>query len=206
METLYYFVTYYGYLAIFVLLMVGIFGIPLPDEFLVAFIGYLIFQREMHFWPGALAVISGGIMGISVNYVVGRTIGGRLCKGLGYFFPKKCEKLNHVTDWLGRSGGIVLFLSYFLPGVRHWATLGAGVVKLPPGVCALFAYPAVVLWSLTFICLGYYLGKEGRCIPQNLSPYLQVISVVIILSGLLWYFLIRTKRLPRWCSLKKITP
>jgi membrane protein DedA with SNARE-associated domain len=206
MDSLCYLVTHYGYLAIFMLLMVGIFGIPLPDEFLVAFIGYLIFQREMHFWPAALAVISGGIMGISVNYLVGRTIGDRLCKGLVYFFPEKLEKLNHVTDWLGRSGGIVLFLSYFLPGVRHWATVGAGVVKLPPGVCALFAYPAVVLWSLAFILLGYHLGKEGMCIPQNISPYLQVISVVIILSGFLWYFFIRTKRLQRWCFLKKITP
>jgi membrane protein DedA with SNARE-associated domain len=203
MDSLYYLVTHYGYLAIFVLLMVGIFGIPLPDEFLVAFIGYLIFQREMHFWPAALAVISGGITGISVNYVVGRTIGKRLCKGLGYFFPEKREKLNYVTDWLGNSGGPVLFLAYFLPGARHWATVGAGVVKLPPWVCAVFAYPAVVLWSLSYLFLGYHLGKEGACSPQNLSPYLPVISVVIILSGLLWCFFIRTKRLQRWCSLKK---
>ena len=91
MDSLGYLLTHYGYLAVFLLLMVGIFGIPLPDEFLVAFIGYLIFQREMHFWPAALAVISGGILGISVNYVVGRTIGDRLCKGLGYFSPEKLQ-------------------------------------------------------------------------------------------------------------------
>jgi membrane protein DedA with SNARE-associated domain len=109
MDSLAYLLTHYGYLAIFLLLTVGIFGIPLPDEFLVAFIGYLIFQREMHFWPAALAVISGGIMGISVNYVVGRTVGTRLCNGLGYFFPKKRQRLNYVTDWLGHSGGPVRF-------------------------------------------------------------------------------------------------
>jgi membrane protein DedA with SNARE-associated domain len=206
METAYCFIARYEYIAIFLLLMVGIFGIPLPDEILVTFIGYLICQGEMRFWPAALAVIAGGILGISVNYLVGRAVGGRLCRGLRYFFPVKPEKLDQVTAWLGRSGGLVLFLSYFLPGVRHWATVGAGVVKLPPAVCALCAYPAVVLWSLAFLFLGYHLSQDGRCISQNLAPYLQVMSVVIILSGLFWFFLIRTRRLQRWCSPKKITP
>jgi membrane protein DedA with SNARE-associated domain len=206
METLYYFLSRYEYLAIFLLLMVGVFGVPLPDEILVSFVGFLIFHREMRFWPAALAVISGGMVGISVNYLVGRTVGSRVVNGLGYFFPARRDRLHDVTAWLGRAGGPVLFLAYFLPGLRHWATIGAGVVKLPAGLCAAFAYPAVVLWSLIFIFLGYHLGREGAAIPQTLSPYLPLISAAIILPGLFWYFLIRTHRLQRWCSLKKFTP
>ncbi len=206
MENMYYFVTNYGYLSIFVLLMVGIFGIPIPDELLVVFIGYLIFQEEMHLWPAALVVISGSIVGMSVNYLVGRTIGTRLCKWLAYFFPNKLAKLNHVTDWMDRSGGIILFLSYFMPGVRHWSTIGAGVVKFPPTVGLLFVFPAVTLWSFAFIFLGYHLGKQGACISQDIYPYLLLMSGAMILCGFLCYHFIRKKNRLKWCSPQKITP
>ncbi len=170
MDSLGYLLAHYGYLAVFLLLTVGIFGIPLPDEFLVAFIGYLIFQREMHFWPAALAVISGGIMGISVNYVVGRTIGTRLCNGLGYFFPEKRQRLNCVTDWLGNSGGPVLFLAYFLPGARHWATVGAGVVKLPSGVCAALCLSRRGPLVIDLHLLGLSVGPRRRLQPSEPRP------------------------------------
>ena len=193
MEHLFYFITHYGYLAIFVLLMVGIFGIPLPDEFLVAFIGYLIFLKELQFWPAAFAVIAGTLVGISVNYLVGRTIGARLGKWLAYFFPNKLEKIKHVADCVDRSGGIILFAAYFLPGVRHWATIGAGIVKLPPASAVLFAFPAAILWSLAFIFLGYHLGREGACISRNAYPYLLIMSGVMIPCGFLGYHLIRKR-------------
>jgi membrane protein DedA with SNARE-associated domain len=206
MENLYHFVIHYGYLSIFFLLMVGIFGVPVPDELLVIFVGYLIFQKELQLWPAALAVIFGSMVGISVNYVVGRTIGGRLCKWLAYFFPNKREKLTRVTDWVNRSGGIMLFLSYFLPGVRHWATVGAGIVKLSPTAGVLSVFPAATLWSLGFIFLGYHLGKTEAGISKDIYPYLLLLSGVMIVCGFLGYRFITKKPRTKWCSAQRIIP
>ncbi len=201
-----YFISCYGYLAIFVLLMVGIFGIPLPDELLLCFIGYLVFHEEMRFWPATLVVMAGSLVGISLNYVVGRTIGARLCQGLAYFFPNKLAKLRQVTVWMDRSGGVVLFLAYFLPGLRHWATVGAGVLKVSPTVGLLFVFPAAMIWSLTFISLGYHLAQAGAYCPQNFSPFLPVLSGVIVLGGGLGYWFFRKKDGWRCGSSQKLTP
>ena len=207
MDILYHLVIQYGYLGIFIVLMVGIFGIPLPDEFLVLFVGYLVFRGDLQFIPAALAVISGSVCGISVNYLVGRIIGNRILTTLAYFFPKGPQKLSHLTNWLAQSGGIVLFLAYFSPGTRHWAPVGAGIARMSPRVGALYAFPAAVLWALAVIWLGYHLGQEEACLSRTIIfSYLQVMSGVTIISGFLWYFFKRTKRLQRWCSLKKITP
>jgi membrane protein DedA with SNARE-associated domain len=206
MDNFYYFITSYGYLAIFVLLMVGIFGIPLPDEILLCFIGYLVFHEEMRFWPATLVVIAGSSVGISVNYIIGRVSGDRLCKWLEYFFPNKLKKLKHVTEWVDRSGGIVLFFSYFVPGLRHWATVGAGVLKVSPTVGVLFIFPAAIIWSFAFICLGYHLAQEGAYFNQNLAPFLQVLSGVIILGVFLCYFLLRKKDRVKFGSPQRLSP
>lgn len=206
MDNFYYFVTSYGYLAIFILLMAGIFGIPLPDELLLSFIGYLVFHEEMQFWPATLVVIAGSSVGISVNYIIGRVCGGRLCKWLENYFPDKLKKLRHVTEWVDRSGGGVLFLSYFLPGLRHWATVGAGVLKVSPTMGALFVFPAVMIWSLAFIWLGYHLAQEGAYFTQNISPFLQVLSGAIILGVFLCYFFFRKKDGARFGSPQRLSP
>lgn len=206
MESFSYFVTSYGYLAIFVLLMVGIFGIPLADELLLSFIGYLVFQEEMRFWPATLVAIAGSIVGISVNYIVGRVCGDRLCTWLKYFFPNKLKKLGHATKWVDRSGGIVLFFSYFVPGLRHWATVGAGLLKVSPRVGILFILPAAMIWSLAFIWLGYHLAQEGAYFSQNISPFLQILSGAIILGVFLCYFLLRKKDRFRFGSPQRLSP
>ena len=206
MDTLSYLVIHYGYLAIFILLMLGIFGIPLPDELLAAFSGYLVFSGELHVVPVALAVISGGIFGISLNYLLGRLIGDRVVKQVAGFWPRGPEKLNRVTAWLGRSGAWVLFWTYFFPGLRHWATVGAGITRVPVAAGALCAFPAVAIWSLIFIGLGYHLGAAGVGRLQGILAFCPVLGGAIIVSCLSGYFLIRKMCRPRCCSPPKITP
>lgn len=205
MDTLSYLVIHYGYLAIFLWLMSGIFGIPLPDEILVAFCGYLVFIGELHFAPLALTVIAGGIFGISVNYLAGRLIGGQVIKQVDYFFPNAPTKLNRVTERLNRSGGWVLFVTYFFPGLRHWATVGAGITRMPPAVGALCAFPAVAIWALIFIGLGYHLGEAGMVRLQGILPLFPLLGVAMIVSWLFWHLLTKKRRRLR-CSTPKITP
>jgi membrane protein DedA with SNARE-associated domain len=51
MDSSTYWVTHYGYGGIFVLLMLGIVGIPIPDESLLAFAGYLVSKGELQLLP-----------------------------------------------------------------------------------------------------------------------------------------------------------
>ncbi len=61
----------YGYFGIFVLLMLGIVGLPIPDETLLVFSGYLIFRGKLHPTGVFVAAFSGSASGISISYLLG---------------------------------------------------------------------------------------------------------------------------------------
>lgn len=121
----------YGYGAIFVLLMLGIVGLPIPDETLLLFVGYLSGNGTL-----------------------------RLERGKYGLLP-----------------------AYFIPGIRHVAALVVGASLLPPTVFARFAYAGALLWSGTFIGVGFVAGEEWR----QLSP---LIHGPLLLGALLAFLVL----------------
>ena len=83
MEFVTYFVTNYGYLAIFLLLAPGTFGIPVPDELLLTFLGYLVLRGDLRLIPTLAVVVAGASLGITLDYWVGRAAGARLIREAG---------------------------------------------------------------------------------------------------------------------------
>ena len=148
----------YGYLAIFLLLAPGTFGIPVPDELLLTFIGYLVLRGDLRLIPALAVVVAGAILGITLDYWVGRAVGAKLIRESGGFLRLRPDKFQGLKEWLRRRGGWVLFLGYFLPGVRHWVAIAAGITRFPLAGFTRFAYSGALAWSLLYIFLGYFLG------------------------------------------------
>ncbi|MEO7144016.1 MAG: hypothetical protein ABI165_11020, partial [Bryobacteraceae bacterium] len=65
----------YGYAALYVLLMLGIVGLPIPDETILVFTGYLISRGTLKPVPALLTAVLGSSSGITVSYILGRTLG-----------------------------------------------------------------------------------------------------------------------------------
>jgi membrane protein DedA with SNARE-associated domain len=203
MEFIKYFVSNYGYLAILILLLPGVFGIPLPDELLLTFVGYLALQGDLGLIPALAVVVAGAILGITLDYWVGRAagtkLGTKLIKAPGAGFRLRPERLKSLEEQLHRYGGWGLCLGYFVPGVRHWVAITAGIIKFPLAWFTLFAYAGALAWSLLYILLGYFLGQEAGLWAPRLGAHglIAATFIVALLSG---YFLIQRKwrRRQRW--------
>ena len=59
------FAIHYGYMGIFGVLVLGIIGLPIPDEVLMTFAGYLIWKGQLHYLPTVLTSILGSFLGMS---------------------------------------------------------------------------------------------------------------------------------------------
>jgi membrane protein DedA with SNARE-associated domain len=190
MESVLGWVADYGYVGIFGLLMLGIVGIPIPDETLLLFTGYLIFKHELKPLPAFASGFLGSICGISVSYTLGRTLGLYLVARLGHLVHVEPKELDQVRAWYERKGKYGLVIGYFIPGIRHLAAYVAGSAKLPVPVFAIFAYLGGLLWSSSFITLGYLLGDEWAQTSQAIHRYLVigagVATIVIVISTVLW--------------------
>jgi membrane protein DedA with SNARE-associated domain len=150
----------HGYPAIVLLLMFGIVGLPVPDETLLTFAGYLAYKHHLAFVPALAAAITGSVCGITASYALGRVFGMPLVHRLGRYIHVDEESIHKAHAWFERFGGWALTFGYYIPGVRHFTAYAAGISQLEPHFFALFAYTGAVIWSSTFILLGYLLGER----------------------------------------------
>jgi membrane protein DedA with SNARE-associated domain len=182
----------YGPAAIFVLLFLGVFGLPVPDETLLTFTGVLIREGHLHFLPTLISAAAGSMGGITLSYVVGRTLGLGAVDRFGRWLHVTRADLARVEQWFEHSGRWVLTFGYFIPGVRHFTALVAGSSCLPPAVFARYAYSGAAIWSLTFIALGWYMGSAWE--TALAAAHRHVATLAIVIAGLAGIYAI----LHRW--------
>jgi membrane protein DedA with SNARE-associated domain len=193
MEVIQHWVVQYGYLGIFSLLVLGIVGLPVPDETLLAFAGYLIRRGDLKAFPVWLAALLGSMCGITISYILGRTTGYYLIRKYGPRMHFPPERLDLVHHWFRRLGGFTLTFGYFVPGVRHFTAAVAGASRLEVHVFAAFAYGGAVLWTSCFITLGYFLGELW---PQGLGSVhrLALVAGCLAAAVIFGYLLYRRRR------------
>ncbi|HTQ57016.1 MAG TPA: DedA family protein [Bryobacteraceae bacterium] len=181
-------ISHYGYPAIFCLLMLGIVGLPVPDETLLTFTGYMIFAGHFKVAPAYATVLAGTTCGITVSYTLGRTFGLALIHRFGKYVHLTEERLGKAHRFFERIGHWSLTFGYFVPGVRHLTAYAAGVSYTAPHVFALYAYLGALLWSGTFVLLGYYLGDRWQVVSARIHHNL--VLAAVLLCGLVVLYLI----------------
>ncbi len=181
-------VSQHGYLGIFSLLMFGIIGLPVPDEALLTFSGYLVFRRQLDFIPTIASAFLGSICGISISYWFGRSGGLFLIRRYGHWVHITPARIKRVSGWLERSGRWGLIIGYFIPGIRHLTALVAGSAQLKYSIFSAFAYTGAFLWSTTFIALGFFLEKEWAGTSAAIHRW-TLIGFAAIASILVLYYL-----------------
>src|SRR5580698_10815819 len=180
MESVFQWITTYGYGAIFLLLMLGVVGIPVPDETLLVFCGYLISKGRMHAFPAWLCALAGSWCGISLSYTIGRTLGVTVVTRFGKYLHITEERLNKVNQWFDRVGHWALFLGYYIAGLRHFTAIVAGISKLPFPTFATYAWSGGLLWVTTFLTIGYYLGENWLVVAEAIHQYGLYVSLVLL--------------------------
>ncbi len=190
-------ITQYGYLAIFFLLVFGIIGLPIPDETLLTFSGYLVYKGHLALPLAFGTALAGSITGITISFYLGRVLGMKVIHKYGKYLRITEEHFNKAHGWFERVGHWALTVGYFIPGVRHLTAYAAGISELEPKHFAMYAYSGAVLWVSTFIGLGYFLGERWEAVQANIHHYLLELSlatVVLAIGYFVWWKWIRRRK------------
>ncbi len=178
MEAVFGWVATYGYGALFGLLILGIVGVPVPDETLLVFCGYLISQGKMSLPETYIAALAGSCCGITVSYVIGRTAGLGVVHRFGRYLRINQKQLDRIHGWFEHSGHWALFGGYYIAGVRHFTAIIAGASKLEFHTFALYAWGGAATWVAAFLALGYVIGENWRQVVELIHSYLTYASAV----------------------------
>jgi membrane protein DedA with SNARE-associated domain len=197
MPALIHWIKTYGYLGVFSSLMLGMFGLPVPDESILTFTGFLIHKSYLQPVPAVLAAFGGSICGITFNYAVGRFIGFPLLSKYGFLIRLSPAKLDKAQQWFEKYGKWALFFGYFLPGIRHLSAFSAGASRLRYWLFALFAYAGGFLWAVSFVALGYFGGEQWAKITPEARAYLFEVMGAALVLAVAAYLVARIRHLGR---------
>lgn len=148
----------YGSLTLFLLLVLGIIALPIPEETLLVFSGALIAQGILNAHSTILAAVAGSLCGITISYLLGLTGGFYLFHKYGSWVGITLHRLEKAKDWFNHYGKWSLFIGYFIPGIRHFTGFTAGTTGVEYRHFALFAYTGGIIWITTFLSIGYFFG------------------------------------------------
>ena len=177
----------WGPFGLFGLLVFGIVGLPIPDETLLVFSGYLTTQGQLRTVPTFAAAYAGALSGISISYLLGRTAGHAAVMRYGRWFHFTPERLENVHRWFQRTGNWLLTIGYFIPGVRHFTALVAGMSGLEYRTFAAFAYPGGIFWASLFLFLGRVVGKNWQRVIALVHEYTVLVLIcAAVIGGIFW--------------------
>ena len=195
MDSLLTWVSQYGYISLFLLLVLGIVGLPVPDETLLVFSGYLISKGRLHPTLTFLSAFCASTTGISLSYLIGKAFGHSFVERYGKYVHLSPKRMERVNRWFHRIGHWLLTIGYFIPGVRHFTALVAGMSNLEYRIFALFAYPGAALWVTIFLALGYFVGDKWQAAVALVNRYTLIALVIaVLITAILWWIRMRATR------------
>lgn len=154
------------------------FGFFLPGDSLLFTAGLLSSQGYIDFWPLLLLCAAAAIFGDSVGYAFGRKVGPKLFVREDSRFFKKAY-LERTKVFYERHGKKTIILARFVPIVRTFAPILAGVGGMHYKTFLSYNIIGGLGWTVGLLSLGYVLGKTVPDIDRYLLP---IILLIIILS------------------------
>ncbi|GHH99527.1 DedA family protein [Neobacillus kokaensis] len=180
-------IEHYGYFGIIMALIGGIVGLPIPDEVLLTYVGYNVYQGKMLYLPALMSAFFGAFGGITLSYLLGIKLGLPFLKKFGPKFHMTEERVERTRKLFMKFGPYLLIIGYFIPGVRHVVAYLSGINGYKYRRFALFAYSGALIWCFTFITLGRTLGENWMHVGAYLSRYSTYVILPLIVVCLLLF-------------------
>ncbi len=172
-----------GYIGVFAIVFCesGLpFGFIFPGDSLLFTAGLLASEHLIGIVPLTLLATLAAILGDSAGYWIGARTGPLLfTKDDSILFKKRY--VARASEFYEKHGGRALILARFIPAVRTFTPILAGVARMPYATFLRFNIIGGLAWGAGVTLLGYYVG---RAFPQS-EHYLTYIVLAILVASAL---------------------
>ena len=169
----------FPYLGLFLLLVLGTLGLPLPEDGILLLSGFLAAHDVIKPFPAFLVVYSGLLMTDFLLYSVGKKYGRRIVEHKRFQKILTSDRLGKLENKFKKWGALVVFFGRHLLGLRAQIFLVAGVMRMPWKkfliVDATSALLTITLWG----GLGYVGGNSIQTLKRDITNIEQIVMVVL---------------------------
>jgi len=179
-----------GYLGLFGIVFAesGILaGFFLPGDSLLFTAGFLASQEYLNLGFLIGVIFIGAVTGDSFGYAFGRKVGPAIFKREDSRFFRK-EYIERASKFYEKHGGKTIILARFIPVVRTFAPVLAGVGGMKYSRFLLYNVVGGAVWTVSLSALGYYLGSTVPGIDKYILPIVGLIILLSISPGIIHLF------------------
>ena len=182
----------YGYLAIFVLMVLESACVPIPSEVTMLFGGALVTasflapDQHLNLWLVVAAGTVGNLVGSWLAYWAGYVGGRPFIDRWGRYLLIRPHEVDRAHEWFERHGELAVFGGRLLPVVRTFISLPAGVVRMNFWKFTMYTVVGCLPWCLLLAWLGYLLGERWETVERIMQPFAWGIAIAILLAGI-WF-------------------
>jgi len=158
-------------------LLIGFF---LPGDTLLIAAGVLAAQGVLPIEWTIITIATAAIVGDNVGYTIGQYSGKKLFhKKDGVLF--RHEYVERAQEFYEKHGGKTIILARFIPIIRTFAPMVAGIGRMPRGRFFFYNVIGAIIWSTSVTLLGYWVGSK---IP-GIGDYLEYAIIFVVSMSLL---------------------
>jgi membrane-associated protein len=163
-----------------------LFGFFLPGDSLLVTAGLLSSQPQfgLNMWLLGTLLTIAAIVGNSAGYAIGFYSGPTLFKREDSLLFKK-KHLIRAHDFFQKHGGKALVIARFMPIVRTFVPVVAGLGRMPFRAYTAYNVLGAVLWIWSMLFIGYFLGRYIPGIENHITKVILVVIFISLLPGLI---------------------
>jgi membrane-associated protein len=184
----------YPALALIVFLETGALVFFLPGDSLLVMAGVYAAKGDLSIWALNLLLIPLAVLGDATSYTIGARAGPHIfTRPRSRFFRPEYVRAAH--EFYERHGGKAIIIARFMPLVRTFVPVVAGVAKMSYRRFAAYNVIGAAGWVLSMTLVGYGLGNTIPNLQHHIEKVVAAVILISFLPGVVEY--VRARRRAR---------
>jgi membrane protein DedA with SNARE-associated domain len=191
----------WGYFALFGLAALAALGIPVGSEIAIGYAGVLasgqiVTGRHDHLQLGLVVLVAtlGEVMGSTVGYAIGHFGGRSFIDRVGKYVLLTHKDLDRAEAWFARRGEPLVFFGRFVPFVRSFVSIAAGIGEMAVAKFLVFTLAACAIWCGALASIGFALGSSWHRIITDFG-YVGYFAAGLVIVVALLFIIHRVRQL-----------
>ncbi len=173
-------------------------GLPLPNEAILLFVGYLASIGHADPVLGAVAGLVGTLIGATFSYSIGYRFGYAGVHRFGRYVMLTEHRLALAERWFRRWGKLTIFLARLTPVIRTVISYPAGIARMPYRGFFVSTLSGAAIWCALVVAVGALVGRRWLILFDWLHRAGLVAAAAILLAVIAYLVLeVRMKTFSR---------
>lgn len=184
------FINKFGYIGIFLLIMIENLFPPIPSEVILTFSGFIAKTAQLNIFMIIFSSTLGSLIGALILYYLGYILNTNFFNKLidtqlGHMLHLNKEHINSSIEDFNTNGKKSVFIGRLAPIVRSLISIPAGMSKMNLFEFIILTTLGSLIWNTTLILLGNMIGDNYLLISKFISKYYKPIIVILIILWLI---------------------